>query len=136
MDAVIKEKMRTFLFKSDKGGKYLIGVCYGRYLLNNSLKEEKHFIIFIGESRIDDFLGSNIAYFANLVHDKVISKTKIKDKPIEWYQYYPGYNGFADTFEEVLLDWDSDKERYCLFLRRVIDKDQVKLLINSLKDIF
>ena len=132
MDARVENKMRTFLHKDKHNNKYKIGICYGK---DDALKEPNHIIIFIGSSRIDDFLGANFSYFVNLIYNKILKGTNILPNQVSWYQYYPGYNGFRDTCEEVLMDWEPQKERYNIFIRKIIKKDDLEKIIANIKSI-
>lgn len=132
MDARIQSKMRTFLHKDKDNNKYKIGVGYG--ILRDS-KEPNYIVILIGASRIDDFLGANFSYFVNLIYEKVLKNLAISPEQVSWYQYYPGYNGFKDTCEEVLMDWDSQKEKYKIFMRKAVKDSDLDNILISLKSI-
>lgn len=132
MDARIKNKMRTFLHKDKYNNRYRIGICYSVVFENN---KPKYKIIFIGSSRIDDFLGANFSYFVNLVYNKVLKSLSISPYQLSWYQYYPGNNGFKDTCEEVIMDWDEQTEKYTFFIRKTIKNIEIEKLIDSMRTI-
>jgi hypothetical protein len=132
MDARIQSKMRTFLHKDKDNNKYRIGVGYG---ILNKTQEPNYIIILIGASRIDDFLGANFSYFVNLLYNKVLRSLSIPPEKVSWYQYYPGYNGFKDTCEEVLMDWDSQKEKYKIFMRKTVKDSDLENILGTLRAI-
>lgn len=129
MDVRVENKMRTFLHSDKHGNKYKIGVCYGR----DKKKSSNHIIILVGFSRIDDFLGSNFGVLANNIYHRILRGLKIKPDSVSWYQYYPGYNGFSDTCEEILMDWDDCSEKYKIFIRKAVPKDKIEELLSQLK---
>lgn len=130
MDAKIKNNMKTFLYKDSQKRKYKIGVYYGNKGIDGG---NIHIIILIGMSRIDDFLGANIEYFINYIYKKVMESFSIPHDDVCWYQYYPGYNGFKDTCEEILVDWDDKKGVYKLFMRKGIDRKEITKMIETLE---